>query len=116
MVFFIWSNVVGDYDNIMISHEAYQKIYIRLLWIASRMVTEVVVVDETEPSEKKLVELELEVEVLLEEEELVEVEEKADAPCMFRRYGHCQGPWMVVTTCEPSSTPLNMQAYTLEYA
>ena len=76
------------------------------------MVTEVVVVEETEPSEKKLVELE----VLLEEEELVEVEEKAFAPCMFRRYGHCQGPWMVVTTCEPSSTPLNMQAYTLEYA
>ena len=54
--------------------------------------------DETEPSEKKLVELELEVEVLLEEEELVEVEEKAFAPCMFRIYGHCQGPWMVVTT------------------
>ena len=110
MVFFIWSNVVGDYDNIMISHEAYQQIYIRLLSIASRMVTEVVVVEETDPSEKKLVELELEleVEVLLEEEEDVEVEEKADAPCMFRRYGHCQGPWMVVTTCEPSSTPLNM--------
>ena len=73
------------------------------------MVTEVVVVDETEPSEKKLVELELEVEVLLEEEEDVEVEEKADAPCMFRRYGHCQGPWMDVTTCVPSSIPLNMQ-------
>ena len=76
------------------------------------MVTEVVVVEETEPSEKKLVELE--VEVLLEEEELVEVEEKAFAPCMFRRYGHCQGPWMVVTTCEPSSIPLNMQAHRLQ--
>ena len=104
----------GNYDNIMISHEVYQKIYIRLLWIASRMVTEVVVVDETEPSEKKLVELELEVEVLLEEEEDVEVEEKADAPCMFRRYGHCQGPWMVVTTCVPSSIPLNMQTHGLK--
>ena len=78
------------------------------------MVTEVVVVEETEPSEKKLVELELEVDVLLEEEELVEVEEKADAPCMFRRYGHCQGPWMVVTTWEPSSIPLNMQADRLQ--
>ena len=78
------------------------------------MVTEVVVVEETEPSEKKLVELELEVEVLLEEEEDVEVEEKADAPCMFRRYGHCQGPWMVVTTCVPSSIPLNMQTHGLK--
>ena len=76
------------------------------------MVTEVVVVEETEPSEKKLVELE--VEVLLEEEEDVEVEEKADAPCMFRRYGHCQGPWMVVTTCVPSSIPLNMQTRELK--
>lgn len=74
------------------------------------MVTEVVVVEETEPDEKKLLEVELEVEVLLEEEELVEVEEKADAPCIFRRYGHCQGPWMVVTTCAPSSTPHSMLA------
>ena len=47
----------------------------------------------------------LEVEELLEEEELMELEEKADSPCMFLRYGQPQGPFMVVTTCDPSSVP-----------
>ena len=51
----------------------------------------------------------VEVEELLEEEELVEEEEelgeKANSPCMFLRYDQPQGPLMVVTTCDPSSTP-----------
>ena len=67
--------------------------------------------------EEKLVEVEelleegellLEEGELLEEEELVEEEElgeKPNSPCMFLRYDQPQGPIMVVTTCDPSSTP-----------
>ena len=50
----------------------------------------------------------VEVEELLEEEELVEEEElgeKPNSPCMFLRYDQPQGPFIVVTTCDPSSTP-----------
>jgi len=55
----------------------------------------------------------VEVEELLEEEELVEEEdlgEKANSPCMFLRYDQPQGPLMVVTTCDPSSTPHSILA------
>lgn len=45
-----------------------------------------------------------------EEEELMELEEKADSPCMFLRYGQPQGPFMVVTTCDPSSVPHSILA------
>ena len=69
-------------------------IYIRFFAKDSVIVTEVVVV-EKEP----------------EVEELVEEEEKADSPCMFLRYGQPQGPMMVVTTCDPSSSPLKMIMY-----
>ena len=62
--------------------------------------------EETELEDEKLVE----VEELLEkeEEELMELEEKADSPCMFLRYGQPHGPLMVVTTCDPSSSPFKM--------
>ena len=75
--------------------------------IAVEIETELV--GEKELEEEKLVEIEelLETEELLEKEELIETEENADCPCMFLRYGHPHGPLMVVTTCDPSSVPLN---------
>ena len=62
---------------------------------------ETVLVDEVE-EEEKLVEVD---ELLVKDEELVDICEKDDAPCMFLRYDQFHGPLMVVTTCTPSSTP-----------
>ena len=53
-------------------------------------------------TEEKLVEVD---ELLVKDEQLVDIDEKDDAPCMFLRYGQFHGPLMVVTTCWPSTSP-----------
>ena len=73
--------------------------YIRFLSIA--VVIETVLVVE----EEEVKELLVEVEEVLEKDELVEAEEKNDAPCMFLRYLYPHAPSMLVTTSDPSIVP-----------